>query len=100
MTHLGLKISPAARADLSKMYHHSLGVWGKSQANDYLNQIKQLLLEQPLMGIERADLTTSTAPNIRSIVAHSHVIFYRLSQKKLEIIRVLHERQDPEKQFS
>jgi toxin ParE1/3/4 len=34
-------------------------------------------------------------PGIRSLSAESHVIFYRVREGVIEIVRVLHGRQDP-----
>jgi toxin ParE1/3/4 len=49
------------------------------------------LTEQPLLGIERPELL----PDIRSLSIQSHTVFYRVAAKQIEIIRVLHGRQDP-----
>lgn len=43
------------------------------------------------MGIESEELL----PNMRSFSIDSHVVFYRLQQSQVEIVRVLHGRQDP-----
>jgi len=45
------------------------------------------------MGIERPELL----PNVRSLAIQSHTVFYRVVAKRIEIIRVLHGRQDPER---
>lgn len=36
-------------------------------------------------------------PRIRSFVASPHVVFYRYDQRDVEIVRILHERQDAER---
>jgi toxin ParE1/3/4 len=51
------------------------------------------LTEQPLMGIEHPELP----PDVRSLVIQSHTVFYRVFAKRIEIIRVLHGRQDPQR---
>jgi toxin ParE1/3/4 len=64
------------------------------QASDYLDKFKKLfweLTEQPKMGIEREELL----PNMRSFSVDSHVVFYRLQQSQVEVVRVLQGRQDP-----
>jgi toxin ParE1/3/4 len=43
------------------------------------------------MGIEREELL----PNMRSFSVDSHVVFYRLQQSQVEVVRVLQGRQDP-----
>ncbi len=46
-----------------------------------------------MMGLDRSKLFANT----RSIPVESHIIFYRLNENLVEIIRVLHSRQDPER---
>ena len=53
------------------------------------------LTTQPLMGIERPELL----PETRSLHIQSHTLFYRFTGNRVEIIRVLHGRQDPQRHF-
>lgn len=94
MSSYKLIISPIARDDLKDIYQFGMRSWGEAQSSKYLDTLKVhfwTLTEQPKMGIEREELL----PNMRSFPVESHVIFYRLEAKQIEIIRVLHERQDP-----
>lgn len=91
-----LVIAPAAKNDLKDIYLNGLRQWGQAQSDSYLSAIKNqlwLLTEQPLIGIERSELI----PQIRSIPIHSHILFYRVTANNIEIIRVLHGRQDPQR---
>ena len=47
------------------------------------------------MGVERPELL----PGVRSLPVESHALFYRVSTDTVEIIRVLHGRQDPQRQL-
>jgi toxin ParE1/3/4 len=70
--------------------------WGQAQSESYLSTIKNqfwLLTQQPLMGTERPDLL----PDTRSLPIESHTLFYRVTANRVEIIRVLHGRQDPQR---
>ncbi len=90
-----LIIAPTAKIDLTTIYQHGLQQWGQVQSDSYLETIKAqfwLLTKQPLMGIERPDIL----PDIRSFPIGSHVLFYRVTTDSLEIIRLLHSRQDPQ----
>lgn len=92
-THL-LTIAPAAKADLKDIYQYGLRQWGQAKSDRYLEALKGTfwsLTEQPLMGTERPELLAG----IRSFPAESHVLFYRVTARSVEIIRVLHSRQDP-----
>lgn len=93
-----LVVSPAAKDDLSSIYQFGLQHWGVTQASNYLEIIKALfwrLTEQPKMGIDREDLSQS----MRSFAVETHVVFYRLRSDQVEIVRVLHGRQDPRRRF-
>jgi len=87
-------IAPAAKNDLKGIYQYGLRQWGQPQSESYLSTIKKqfwLLTQQPLMGTERPELL----PNTRSLPIESHTLFYRVTANRVEIIRVLHGRQDP-----
>ncbi len=91
-----LVIAPAARNDLKDIYQYGLLHWGQSQSDHYLETIKDQfwsLTEQPLLGIERPELF----PEGRSLPVQSHTVFYRVAANRIEIVRVLHGRQDPER---
>ena len=93
-----LVISPSAKADLKAIYQYSLQHWGKAQSERYLHKLKQhvwSLAEQPLIGIERSECLH----NVRSLKVESHTLFYKVTNDNVEIIRVLHSRQDPQRNF-
>jgi toxin ParE1/3/4 len=94
MTKYKLVISPLARDDLIEIYQYGIRNWGASQAGEYLDKLKANfwdLTEQPRIGLERDDLL----PDMRSFPIESHMVFYRLQQTQVEIVRILHGRQDP-----
>ena len=91
-----LVIAPAAKNDLKEIYQYGLRQWGQSHSEGYLSTIKKqfwLLTQQPLMGTERPELL----PDTRSLPIESHALFYRVTTNRVEIIRVLHGRQDPQR---
>lgn len=89
-----LIIAPTAKADLKEIYQYGLRQWGQAQSDLYLAALKGKLwslIEQPLMGTERPELLAG----IRSLPIESHILFYGVKTSQIEIIRVLHGRQDP-----
>lgn len=89
-----LIIAPAAKADLKDIYQYGLRQWGQAQSEAYLEILKGKfwsLTEQHLMGIERPELLAG----MRSLPIESHILFYRVTTTNVEIIRLLHGRQDP-----
>jgi len=88
-----LLISPAAHQDLRDIYQFGLRTWGQNQSNGYLDALKEHfwgLTTQPLMGVERTELGIG----MRSFPVQSHVVYYRIQANQVEIVRVLHGRQD------
>lgn len=91
-----LAIAPAAKNDLKDIYQYGLRQWGRAQSESYLSSIKNQfwsLTQQPFMGTERHELL----PDTRSLPVESHTLFYRVTANSVEIIRVLHGRQDPQR---
>ena len=91
-----LVIAPAARNDLEDIYHFGLRQWGQSRSESYLAMIREhfwRLTQQPLLGTERPELL----PDCRSVILERHILFYRVSANRIEILRVLHGRQDPQR---
>lgn len=94
-----LVFSPAAQEDLREIYRFGLRHWGANQASKYLEKLKEhlwTLTEEPLIGRKRPELF----PELRSLPIESHIVFYQVRPPKVEIIqveiiRVLHGRQDP-----
>lgn len=89
-----LILAPAAQADLKEIYQYGLRRWGQAQADSYLETLKGkfwILTEQPLIGTERPDLLAG----VRSLPIEGHILFYRVRSASVEVIRVLHGRQDP-----
>lgn len=94
-----LVIAPAAKNDLKEIYQYGLRKWGQAQSESHpytINNQFWLLTQQPLTGTERPELL----PNSRSLPIESHTLFYRVTAKRVEIIRVLHGRQDPQRFYN
>lgn len=52
---------------------------------------KMHLLQQfPLMGRSREEL----GPDIRSVVVERHIVYYRVKESEIEILRILHGKRD------
>lgn len=91
-----LVIAPTAKTDLKDIYQYGLRQWGQTLSESYLENVKEqlwMLTEQPKIGIERSELLLG----IRSLPIESHTLFYRVTSDTVEIIRVLHSRQDPQR---
>ena len=89
-------ISSAAEADLANIFNYTLTNWGESQAEAYLDALTARfawLSANRSLWRERNDLQ----PGLYSHLEGRHLIFYREAENRLQIIRVLHQRMDPER---
>jgi len=81
------RLTPAARRDLSRIWDYSEERWGLQQAEVYLRDL-QTCLERP---------RDEVRPGYRSRAVGSHVVFYVISDGGVDVIRVLHQRMDPDR---
>lgn len=88
------RISRAARQDLLRIGRFTERRWGKAKRNHYLGQLDEafaLISENDSIGNSRDEIFTG----YRKFPEGSHVIYYRVTDM-VEIIRILHERMDPD----
>lgn len=85
--------SRLAENDLINIWLYSYEEWGESQADDYLEQLNvgiQNLLLNPEIGMD-CDFIRE---GYRRLQINRHLLFYRIKNTEIEIIRVLHESMD------
>ena len=85
-----LIISPEAEQDLIDIWRYiaSDHVDNADRFLDRLYQKAYALLEHPRMGIERSLLA------LRSVVVGRYVLFYRIDDDRVEVVRVIHSSRD------
>ena len=92
-------LSKRALRDLEEIGDYTVTKWSEDQAEIYVRMMLQEcrhLADRPLIG-RAYDLYR---PGIRGYPCGKHVIFYRvLSQSKVRIVRILHERMDYPRHF-
>lgn len=86
-------LSPRAQADLSEIWDYTARRWGAGQAETYVRQLQrhiETVAAQPTMG--------RACPEVRAgyhrYPSGAHVLFYRLIDGGIDVIRVLHGRMD------
>jgi toxin ParE1/3/4 len=90
------ELSGPADRDLTDIYVYSYRQFGESKADDYLLALYDcfpLLADQPTMG---RSIHYLRAGYFRFEHAH-HTVFYLKTEGGIRIMRVLHERMDPER---
>lgn len=93
------ELAEAAFDDLAAILDYTSRAWGTEQARDYLDWLEARLTElalRPGMGRERQDLERM----VRSFPFESHVIYYAQAPFGIQVVRILHQRQDPNRHLS
>lgn len=86
-------IRPAARNDLAGIWREGASSWGTTQADRYADSLFalfDLLADFPDLAPERPEF----APPVRIHPISAHLVLYRVQGERIEVIRVLHARQE------
>lgn len=90
---MNFRVSSEAREDLVSVWEYSREHWGIEQADLYIDAF---MLGFVWLGRNR-NLRRSRADlkeGVRSCIEKSHVIFFSEHQRRIDILRVLHQRMD------
>ena len=91
-------LSPEAKKGLLDIHAYTQNEWGHQQAQKYIYALEKRcdeLAKSPHIGRERPEIK----PGYRSIADGKHVIFYRVGDSGIEILRILHGRMDIEQRM-
>jgi toxin ParE1/3/4 len=84
-----LVVAPGARADLRDILRYTTRRWGTHQRAIYKARLEDAmhgLLIHPYRGQSRDDLS----PGLQALPVTSHLIFYRIGEREVTIVRILH----------
>lgn len=90
-----LKFSPLSRQDIADIFNYTLEHWGERAFREYklkLNKAFAAIAQNPDIGLKKRKWLVYKAER--------HKIFYRVEGAKIHIIRILHERMNPDKPLS
>ena len=86
-------LTPRAQGDLSDIWDHTADRWGIAQAETYTRQLGAhvaMVAGNPALG--------RACPEVRTgyykFQSGAHILFYRMMDNGIEVVRVLHERMD------
>ena len=91
-------LSPRAQADIEDIWTYTVKHWTVDQAERYLRLLQteiEDLASDPLRGHACDEIRSG----YRKGRAGSHVIFYRVEDHRINVVRVLHQRMDFERHF-
>jgi toxin ParE1/3/4 len=90
---LELQLRSRAKRDLSEIWRYTRQRWSRTQADRYLSLLHaeiETLRRSPTIGRQVNDVQ---APFLCRVCG-SHVIFYLVDEKTLDVVRVLHVQMD------
>lgn len=93
MAELNYQLRKEAQLDLEDIFDYSDEVFGLNIAVKYLNDLEAIffnLCEYPNIGKNRSDIQVG----VYSFVHREHLILYKISETKIDILRVLHQSRD------
>ncbi|RUW54549.1 MULTISPECIES: type II toxin-antitoxin system RelE/ParE family toxin [unclassified Mesorhizobium] len=93
-----VRFSPKAKADLDAIWDHSLGEWGAERAEAYIRTIHSVVkLIDQFPTIARS--ASNIRPDLLKYAVGSHVVFLRMGQGSINVVRILHQRMDYPRHF-
>lgn len=90
-----LFLSPAAKADIAGIWQYSAVNWGPDQADRYTDEIRDIC--HALASGTKQGRAVTVRPDYQKIPCGSHVVYFREKSSRIEVIRILHARQDVER---
>ena len=89
------RFRPRARDDVETIWEYTLKIWGHEQARRHLSQLHdacEALAANPRIGRTRDEVLEG----LRSFPAGKHLVFYFVALDGIDVVRILHERMDPD----
>lgn len=90
-----LAFSPAAQADIDEIWDYSAHRWGPDQADHYTDALRDAC--HALARGTKHGRPAEVLPDFQKYLCGSHVIYFLDSPDRLDVIRILHQRQDVER---
>lgn len=90
----GYRLTPAAQRDLSSIWDYTEDRWGARQAETYINEIRAAL-ERIADNPDRGRACGEIREGYRRYGIGSHLLFYIENSGNVDVIRILHQRMDP-----
>lgn len=87
--------SPAAEDDIGEIWDYSADRWGPDQADSYTDAIRDACYALA-KGTKRGR-PADVLPDFQKYLCGSHVVYFLDYTDHLDVIRVLHQRQDAER---
>jgi len=86
-------LSESAQNDIISIRNYTIEKWGNTQADKYLSQLEkrlEWLAKQPALGQKRNEIKDGYV----SFPEGRHIIFYRITERGMEVMGVIHQSED------
>ena len=90
-----VSFSPAAEDDIGEIWDYSFDRWGPDQADIYTDAIRDACYA--LASGKKQGLPARVLPDINKYLCGAHVVYFLDYPDHLDVIRILHQRQDAER---
>jgi toxin ParE1/3/4 len=90
----GYRLSPLAEADLEDIRSHTFEAWSPEQADRYLRDLISAF--EDLAAGRKSGRRADIRQGYFKQTAGAHVIYFRRSDRWIDVVRVLHGRMDAE----
>lgn len=88
-----LFLSAEARQDLREIWTYTARTWGRDQADRYALGIRAMFTRL-VAGQAVSRSADQVQSGLRKVPVGRHVVFFRETEERVEVVRVLHERMD------
>ena len=92
------RLTAAAQRDLESIWSYSIERWGAEQAARYTEHLKEVI-EQLVRAPRAASNCEHIRPRYLRRRAGAHMIYFRETDYGIAVIRILHTRMNPTRQF-
>jgi toxin ParE1/3/4 len=89
-------LSPRAKLDLSEIWDHTLLQWGADQAEKYVRELWSTIEHAASVSTKSVDVG-DVRRGYRKSRYGSHVIFFKVTDDRIDVVRILHQRMDFER---
>ena len=84
--------TPAAVADLDAIWDYTAEHWNADQADRYIDGVRHVCMD--LAAGTRTGRAVDVRPGYLKQAVGSHMIYFRLSDVQVEVVRILHQSMD------
>ncbi len=89
-------LRPKALQDLETIWNYTLDTWSEEQADSYILDLNSGF-ESLAIHPEKGRACDDIREGYRKYDIGKHIVFYRPTLKGIEIVRILHQRMDPDR---